>query len=120
MKKIGKISIVLLNILVITMMMNAVFAQNVGGFVVSPDTNQTATTTISSAGNKIIGILQVVGAVIAVIIIIVLGLKYMMGSTEEKAEYKKTMLPYLIGAILVFAAAIFAKAIVEFAIDLGK
>ena len=26
----------------------------------------------------------------------------MMGSVEEKAEYKKTLKPYLIGAILVF------------------
>ena len=34
----------------------------------------------------------------------VIGIKYMMGSAEEKAEYKKTMIPYLIGAVLLFAA----------------
>ena len=28
----------------------------------------------------------------------------MMGSAEEKAEYKKTMIPYLVGALLIFAA----------------
>lgn len=28
----------------------------------------------------------------------------MLGSIEEKAQYKKTLLPYLIGAIFVFGA----------------
>ena len=31
------------------------------------------------------------------------------GSAEEKAEYKKTMIPYIIGAILVFAASAIAS-----------
>ena len=35
----------------------------------------------------------------------------MMGSAEEKAEYKKTLLPYVIGAVLVFAAAAIASMI---------
>jgi len=33
----------------------------------------------------------------------------MMGSTEEKAEYKKSLLPYVIGAGLVFAASTIAQ-----------
>jgi len=45
----------------------------------------------------------------------VLGIKYMMGSAEEKAEYKKTMIPYIIGAILLFAATTIANAIYTFA-----
>ena len=43
-------------------------------------------------------------SILAVIILIVLGVKYMMGSAEEKAEYKKTLLPYFIGALFVFGA----------------
>ena len=39
----------------------------------------------------------------------------MMGSAEEKAEYKKTFIPYLIGAILVFAASNLASMIFGFA-----
>lgn len=34
----------------------------------------------------------------------IIGIKYMLGSTEQRAEYKRTMLPYLIGAIMLFAA----------------
>lgn len=57
---------------------------------------------IMSVGNKIIGVLQFVGSAISVIVLVVLGVKYMLGSVEEKAEYKKTMLPYFLGAIFVF------------------
>ena len=67
------------------------------------DTN--ATGQIKDLGNNIIGILQAVGIVVSVVVVIVLGIKYMMGSVEEKAEYKKTMMPYLIGAALIFAAS---------------
>ena len=65
-------------------------------------------TDIQDLGNKIIGILQTLGVVLSVVILIVLGIKYMMGSAEEKAEYKKTMIPYLIGAVLIFGASTIA------------
>lgn len=39
----------------------------------------------------------------------------MMGSAQEKAEYKKTMIPYLIGAVLIFAASNIAGWIYNFA-----
>lgn len=58
---------------------------------------------LKSLGNTIIGIVQFIGSFTSVIALIVLGIKYMTGSVEEKAEYKKTMVPYVIGAILVFA-----------------
>lgn len=52
--------------------------------------------------STIVGALTTIGMVIAVVGIIILGLKYMMGSVEEKADYKKTMIPYLVGCILIF------------------
>ena len=53
---------------------------------------------------KILGIVNTIGVVISVIVLMALGIKYMVGSVQEKAEYKKALLPYLIGAILLFAA----------------
>lgn len=53
--------------------------------------------------STIVGALTTIGVVVAIVGIIVLGLKYMMGSVEEKASYKKTMVPYLIGCILIFS-----------------
>lgn len=54
-------------------------------------------------GNSIIGCLQIIGSIASVTVLAILGMKYMIGSAEEKAEYKKTMGPYILGAIMVFA-----------------
>ena len=51
---------------------------------------------------KILSIVTSIGMVITIIIPAVLGLKYMLGSVEEKAEYKKDLVPYIVGAILLF------------------
>lgn len=65
----------------------------------------TSSSEITNLGQKIIGAIQVIGIVIAVVVLLVLGIKYMVGSAEEKAEYKKTMMPYVVGALLIFAAS---------------
>ncbi len=67
-----------------------------------------------NVGKTIIGALKGIGTIVAVAILIVIGIKYMMGSAEEKAEYKKVMIPYLIGAVLIFAAPYIADAIYTF------
>ena len=71
-------------------------------------------TEIKDLGNKIIGILQTVGIVLSVVILVVLGIKYMMGSAEEKAEYKKTMIPYIVGAAFCFLAPTIANIVYNF------
>jgi len=73
------------------------------------------TNQITAVGQRIMGIVQTVGVVVAVVILMVLGIKYMMGSAEEKAEYKKTMMPYIIGAILIFGATTIANMVYNFA-----
>lgn len=70
-------------------------------------------TGIVNIANPIIGTLKVIGIVVAVITLAVLGIKYMTGSVSEKAEYKKTMIPYLIGAILVVAITQILGVIIE-------
>lgn len=61
-----------------------------------------------SFGNTIITILTTIGSVLSVIVLIVIGLKYMLGSVEEKASYKKSLFPYVIGAVFVFGASLIA------------
>lgn len=56
------------------------------------------------AGNILTPIITV-GVVISVTMVMVLGMKYMLGSVEEKAEYKKSMIPMLVGAILLFTSS---------------
>ena len=64
---------------------------------------------IQGVGERILGIMNVVGVVLSVVMLGVLGIKYMTGSIEQKADYKKALVPYLIGAILLFAAPTIAN-----------
>ena len=79
----------------------------------------TGTGGISTLGGRLMGILQTLGIVVSVLILMILGIKYMMGSAEEKAEYKKTMIPYIIGAILIFGASSISGIIFNFANSLN-
>lgn len=88
-----------------------------GGSLITPDQIEAKPPTgneIQDVGGRILGVLQTVGVILAVIILVVLGIKYMMGSAEEKAEYKKTLLPYIIGAAFVFAASTIATIVFNF------
>ena len=60
--------------------------------------------TAETIGNSILGIIQVIGTIASVGILMIMGIKYMAGSAEAKAAYKKTMVPFIIGAIFLFAA----------------
>lgn len=82
-------------------------------------TSTKAQGSVVSIGNQIIGIITTVGVVVAVVILLVLGIKYMMGSASEKAEYKKTMIPYLVGAILIFGASAITKVIIALGSGIG-
>lgn len=80
--------------------------------------NQTEIDTLKNAGNDIVKVITTVGIVISVVALIVLGIKYMMGSVEERADYKKTLIPYLIGSILIFGASTIAQIIYNVANNL--
>ena len=59
----------------------------------------------------ILSVIQIIGVIIAVISVSILGIKYMTGSIEQKAEYKKTMIPFIIGVALIVASTTIIKAI---------
>lgn len=62
--------------------------------------NVTETGGVLDIGSKILGGINIVGVVASVIILAVLGLKFIMGSVEEKAEIKESLVPYVIGIVL--------------------
>ena len=116
-----KILVTLLSaIIMVAMLGSVVFAA--GAAAITPGSlkpSYEGTGDISTLGGKIMGIVQTVGVVVAVVILMVLGIKYMMGSAEEKADYKKTMIPYVIGAILIFGATTIANMVYNFATGLN-
>lgn len=66
------------------------------------------TASLDNVGNGTLQILSIVGSGLAIVFLIALGIKYMLGSVEEKAQYKNTLLPYAIGAVFVFCASAIA------------
>ena len=67
--------------------------------------NVTGGNILLSKANKVLGYIKMTGTISSVIFISILGIKYMLGSVEEKAEYKETMKPYVIGCVLIFGTA---------------
>lgn len=65
--------------------------------------------------NNVIGLLQMAGSGIALIVITILGIKYILASPSEKADVKKSIMPVIIGCILLFGAVNLMAAVANFA-----
>lgn len=65
--------------------------------------------------NTIIGLLQVAGTGISIIVVTILGIKYLMASPSEKADTKKSIFPIIIGCVLLFGAVNLMSALYDFA-----
>ena len=104
-----------------TLLLTIMLVASIAGTVLAVDPNtvlnglngngNVQTNDLTKVSNNIVTIIQVVGIVIAVIVLLVIGIKYMMGSASEKAEYKKTMIPYIVGAVLIFAGTSLVRVI---------
>ena len=70
-------------------------------------------------GEKLFGVLRNIATIIAIITMALTGLKFVFGSAEAKAEYKKTMLPWFVGAVFVVMLTTFLGIIEKFAKNIG-
>lgn len=111
------ISIILMCIFFLFIYMcNSVYGKK---FDTEPYTNRISSDTstdykqVTTIGRTIIRGLRGIGVLASVAVLIVIGIKYMLGSVEEKAKYKETFLPYIIGAIMVFAITVILSIIIE-------
>lgn len=118
MKKTNKIIIALCIILTIIMIGVTSFAAGIKPSDFEGGTFNN-TTNVTNFGRQIVAVVRTVGVLIAVVILLILGIKYMIGSAEEKADYKKSMIPYLVGAVLIFAASAVTGIVYDMASALG-
>lgn len=111
-KTVKILTIILLAIVLVTFSTNVFAAELVPGNVVATygDTGGLET----SAG-KIMGAIRNIAVIASVIIIMILGVKYMLGSVEEKADYKKSFVPLIVGIVLVVSATSIATFIFNMA-----
>lgn len=117
MKKSVKIfSTLLIMAIIICTFSTFCFATTVGGVTIpAADSSKTDVSDIAQKAANIVKTLQMIAAIAAVIIIAILGIKYMLGSVEERAEYKKSFMPLIIGVIVVVLATQIAAVIFNLA-----
>jgi len=116
MKKKKFIIVILIAILVFGCFNSLVYAfdvEDINGNM--PKEAKGATEGIENIGQNTIKVLSTIGSIVSVVTLVVLGIKYMFGSVEEKAAYKKSLLPYVIGACSVFAASVLVSIIYNIA-----
>ena len=71
--------------------------------------NYTDSTGAGKSAKRIVGTLidvfQIVGVGVAIIMLVMLAIKYLSAAPNEKAEIKKSVSIYVLGAVLLFAAS---------------
>ena len=69
---------------------------------------------LKSTSDSVYNILLITSFIVAAIIGVILGIKYMMAGVEEKADVKNALMIYVIGSVVAFGAFGIWKVIVSF------
>lgn len=92
--------------MIITMCFVLSFSVNVIRAINIPEPAAGNTTkTISASSGVVLGVIQAVAMAAAVIMLIVLAIKYVTAAPTEKADVKKSAAIYVLGAVLLFGAS---------------
>ena len=75
--------------------------------------NQAVSTKFNQKVGVIASVVRNVGILVSVGTLIAIGIKFMLGSVEEKADYKKTMMPYIYGTFFLFTGTLVPQVIFE-------
>ncbi len=100
-KRLSKIVVALVLIATILSAVSVVF-----GDVTIPTGKAPTDAGLTNTVSNVIGIVQFICYAAAVILIVILGVKFMTASPDGKAEIKKSAIIYVVGAVLVFAAGL--------------
>ena len=79
---------------------------NIGNYI---PTEQDVPSEIGDMASVVLTVITNIGMILSILILAILGVKYMLGSLEERADYKKDLVPYLIGVGLLFGITTIVK-----------
>ena len=77
-------------------------------------------TELSTTSNYIYNILFTIAVVLAIAIGMVIGIQFIMGSVDDKAKIKETLVPYIIGVFIVFASFTIWKIVITIGNDVTE
>lgn len=101
-KTITKIILAFCLIATIALALNTVFADDIN--IPSVSTAGYSNTGLDTATSNVLGIVSYICYAGAVIMLVILGIKWIAAAPEAKADIKKQAVIYVVGAALVFAA----------------
>lgn len=112
-KRTAQIITVLTVVLGILFATSMVFAAD--SYVIPTAVSSEADGAIGKIGSMVLSVAQIVGTAVAVIMLIVLAIKYISAAPNDKADIKKHAVVYIVGAIVLFAASALLGIVKNFA-----
>ena len=110
-----KIVSVLLTMAILATMFSAVYALPGDLQSVSAELTQGST-----AVQKVLGAIQWIGYAFAIGMLIYIGIKYTMSAANEKADLKKGLINFIIGAVIIAGAATICGWLASFGSELDN
>ena len=117
-KKIVVILIILAQLLLITnSVLAATTVQQGATLDGNIDTSSKAAKTIIGVSRTLLELLQLIGISVGLIMLVVIGIRYILKSDKEKPDFKNVAMNYIFGAICIFGATTILTFIQKIAIQ---
>ena len=119
------ISLILVAFVTVLCLPNMIYAMDDiigagGNFISKANETVIDETELSTTSNYIYNILFTIAVVLAIAIGMVIGIQFIMGSVDDKAKIKETLVPYIIGVFIVFASFTIWKIVITIGNDVTE
>lgn len=121
MRKMKKITAILFTIVVLTLAFNFMTSEvwadnfNLNNFDTEPAEAAGMKNLVNDTATTAISVMRVACVTIAIVILLVISMKYMMSAPGDRADIKKHAIHYVIGAFILFAVTGLLEIINNFA-----
>lgn len=108
-KNLKKIAVILVVLAIVLSVCNCIYAaesSTMGALITDLDAGKPGDETASKVNDVVtivITIARIAGATVAIVMLLVVAMKYMTAAPGEKADIKKSAVVYVVGAVILFA-----------------
>lgn len=98
---------ILLSFSIVIFILGSFYTKSIATNVINPDDYNPGTVEIDDKANKksgiVLGYIRNIGIVISIISLMIIGIRSMIGSSQEKSEYKESLGTFVIGVFILLA-----------------
>lgn len=117
-KRMIKILTIILMVFALVNITNFVYADDINTEDFAVIYTKEGVSDLDNKTGKILSIVQIAGTAISLVALLILGMKYMLSSPNDKATIKEKLVPYVIGVIIFFAASNLVTIVIKFAMGM--